>query len=285
MIIYQTGPVESVSGAFDELQYRTVLEPSVYSDEQLTRTKHLFDILSTKHQQGTDESADALAELLDAIPVESEGERVAFARQVRTERVRYEYHRYLSVAFAARLAVVLSLESYRALIEAMFDTGAVCHDPIPGVLEWTETVRSEVSETMEDRVVPNLFEPFVVPFLDRLLFNVRGTDQTFRAFGPLGPFCDAWLGEALANHPFDTAHWLRDVPDDCRGWARGALGGDVDVRYLVAHGIDPADWVVLEPILGVWDVDVETWLEMAMGPDDPVFDAEPEWFDADEPAV
>lgn len=145
---------------FGGKDFKTMLDPEVYSNEDLMKDKHKLDTMLKKYQQEMDKHSRGYKNLITQGAEASSMERQNIARRARMEKQKYNQKKQLFIASSTKLAAILSIEMAREMRGAMessttvFDMEFQAHE--------AQQIQSEVLDTMADMGVQNeVLESFV----------------------------------------------------------------------------------------------------------------------------
>jgi hypothetical protein len=103
---------------FGGKDFKTMLDPEVYSDEEISRDKHKANLMMTQHEQDMNKHAAAYKRLIKEGAEAGELQRKNLAMRARMEKQRYNQKKQLFMMMSTKLAAVMSLEMAREMAQA-----------------------------------------------------------------------------------------------------------------------------------------------------------------------
>jgi hypothetical protein len=145
---------------FGGKDFQTMLDPSVYSNQDLKKDKHKLDTLLKKYQQEMDKHARGYKNLIAQGAEASAMERQNVARRARMEKQKYNQKKQLFLMSSTKLAAILSIEMAREMRGAM--EGADTEFDVMFQAEEAQDIQRQVLDTMAEMGVQNeVLEDFV----------------------------------------------------------------------------------------------------------------------------
>ena len=146
---------------FGGKDFKTMLDPEVYSDEEISRDKHKANIMMTQYEQEMNKHAASYKRLIKEGAEAGELQRKNLAMRARMEKQRYNQKKQLFTMMSTKLAAVMSLEMAREMARAKSQDGGLVIDTVFTAAE-AQQIHSQVLDSMTDLGVRNeAMEKFV----------------------------------------------------------------------------------------------------------------------------
>jgi hypothetical protein len=159
---------------FGGKDFKTMLDPEVYSDEEISQDKHKANILMTQYEQDMNKHAAAYKRLIKEGAEAGELQRKNLAMRARMEKQRYNQKKQLFTMMSTKYAAVMSLEMAREMARAKSEDGGLVIDTVFTAAE-AQQIQHQVVDTMASQGVRN---EAMEKFVDTLNIPVVSDDIT-----------------------------------------------------------------------------------------------------------
>jgi hypothetical protein len=146
---------------FGGKDFKTMLDPEVYSDEEISRDKHKANILMTQYEQDMNKHLAAYKRFIEEGAEAGELQRKNLAMRARMEKQRYNQKKQLFTMMSTKYAAVMSLEMAREMARAKSEDGGLVIDAV-FTAEEAQQIQHQVVDEMAGQGVRNeALEKFV----------------------------------------------------------------------------------------------------------------------------